>query len=159
MAKNTAWFRIKDPHRIFAYNPVPNAISIPVMSDQLACTILDECCENGAEIWDQEGTLTVPGMFSWLETGVTVDGRHEPGVQGLIDHEWSMYLHHQHRISNASNLGWLRNTLYSITQQIMRQDLGHWFLYVATRPDHNPILISYPYYAKYVFEKDSRTAF
>ena len=49
--------------------------------------------------------------------------------------------------------------MYSITQQIMRQDLGHWLLYVATRPDYHPILISYPYYAKYVFEKDSGTAF
>ena len=105
MAENTTWFRIKDPRGIFAYDPAPDAICIPVISDQLARTILDECCENGTELWDQEGTLTVREMFSWLETGVTVDGHHEPGVKELIDDEWSMYLHHQHRISDASNLG------------------------------------------------------
>lgn len=159
MAENTAWFRIKDPRGIFAYNPAPDAISIPVISDQLACTILDEYCKNGAELWDQEGTLTVFGMFSWLETEVTVDGHHKLGVKELIDDEWSMYLHHQHRISDASNLGWLQNIMYSITQQIMRQDLGQWLLYVATCLNHHPILISYLYYAKYVFKKDSGTAF
>ncbi|MCJ1464250.1 hypothetical protein MMC07_002863 [Pseudocyphellaria aurata] len=46
-----------------------------------------------------------------------------------------------------------------ITQQVMRQDLGHWLAYVAARPDHSPTLISFPYYAKYVFEKDAGSAF
>ena len=129
-----------------------------LLEDQ-ACNILNECCEGGADRWDKEGTLTIPGMFSWLETGVTVDGHYERGVKHLIDHEWSMYLHHQRLINNESNLGWLRNMLYGVTQQVMHQDLGHWLAYVAEHPDHNPTLVSSPYYAKYVFEKDAGSAF
>ena len=49
--------------------------------------------------------------------------------------------------------------LYSVTQQVIRQDLGHWLAYVAARPDHCPTLISFLYYAKYVFEEDTGTAF
>lgn len=53
----------------------------------------------------------------------------------------------------------MRNMFFGVTQQIMRMDLGHWSIYVAARADHNPRLVSYPYYAKYVFEKDTGTAF
>ena len=75
-------------------------------------------------------------MFLWLETGITIDGDHESGVKNLIDDEFAMYLYHQYRIGGQSNLGWLRNMLYGVTQQIIRQDLGHWLAYVAARPDH-----------------------
>lgn len=153
------WFRVKDPRGIYAYDADLDALSTPILNDNQAAVILDECCEGCASLYDIEGTLTISGMFSWLETGVTVDGHHEPRVKDLIDHEWLMYLHHQRRINDKSNLGWLRNMLYSVTQQVMRQDLGHWLAYVAARLHHCPTLISFPYYAKYVFEEDSGTGF
>lgn len=47
---------------------------------------------------------------------------------------------------------------YGLTQQIIRQDVGNWMLYVALRPDRNLKLVSYPYHAKYTRKGDS-TAF
>lgn len=32
--------------------------------------------------------------------------------------------------------------LFSVTQQVVSQDLRHWMIYVAARPEHNPQLIS-----------------
>ena len=83
---------------------------------------------------DEEGTLTIPGMFSWLEEGVVVDSRYEPGIKHLIDSEWPIYFHHQRPINAVSNDGWLRNMLYGVIQQVVRQDLGHWLAYVAACP-------------------------
>lgn len=39
--------------------------------------------------------------------------------------------------------------VYSLTQQLVRQELGYYLLYVALRLDHNPRLVSYLYYTKY----------
>lgn len=44
---------------------------------------------------------------------------------------------------------------YGVTQQVMRQDLAHWMLYVAARSDGRHELVSYPYYVKFVQESDS----
>lgn len=81
------------------------------------------------------------------------------GVKQMIDDEFDLYLWHQCPVNGRSNNGWLRNMFFNLTQQIIRQDLGHWLLYVAARPDHRPQLISFSYYAKFVFEKDNSTGF
>ena len=47
---------------------------------------------------------------------------------------------------------------HSLTQSIIRQDLAYWMLYACLRPDRNPRLLSYPYYAKYAIPGD-RTYF
>lgn len=108
--------------------------------------------------WETTGNLIVYDMFSWLFDGVTIDGKLERGIKDLIDEEFNMYLHHQREVNGESNRGWLRIMYFGLTQQIIRQDLGIWMLYVALRPDRNPNLILYPYYAKYAREGDS-TAF
>ena len=56
-----------------------------------------------------------------------------------------------------SNKGWLRTMFYSLTQQIVRQDLGYWIVYAALRPDRNHRLVAYPYYAKYALPGDKTT--
>ena len=94
-------------------------------------------------------------MFSWLWEGVTVQGVYEPGVGGLIDDEFDMYLHHQTEKNGMPNRGWLRTMFYSLTQQVIRQDPVYWALYACLRPDGNVRLISYPYYAKYATDGDS----
>lgn len=38
---------------------------------------------------------------------------------------------------------------YSLTQQIVRQDLGYWSLCASLRTDGNPRMASYPYYTKH----------
>ena len=51
--------------------------------------------------------------------------------------------------------GWLRTMYHSLTQQIIRQDLTYWLIYVCLRLDRNHHLVSYPYYAKYAVPGDS----
>lgn len=48
--------------------------------------------------------------------------------------------------------------MYSLVQQVMRQDPFYYRHYVLLRPDHDWRLISYPYYTKYTVPGDS-TAF
>ena len=66
-----------------------------------------------------------------------------------------MYKHHQRELNDRPNFGWLRPMLYSLSQQLVRQDLGYYLLYVALRPDRNPRLVSYPYYTKFAQKGDS----
>lgn len=60
--------------------------------------------------WIQDGTLTVPGLFTWLWEGASDgEGAQESGVGRLIDEEFAMYNHHLRMINGKSNKGWLRN--------------------------------------------------
>ena len=70
-----------------------------------------------------------------------------------------MYRHHLRNVNGKPNRGWLRNMVFGFTQQLVRQDLPYWILYVALRPDRNHRLVSFPYYCKYVGEDDHNTAF
>ena len=45
--------------------------------------------------------------------------------------------------------------LYSLSQQLVRQNLGYYLLYIALRPDYNSRLVSYSYYAKFAEKSDS----
>lgn len=150
----------EDAGGIWAYqDDKPPKNSIPTISDMEAGSILDRLCPGSSELWHSDGMLTIPDVFSWLENGIWIDDIYEPGVKQMVDEEFDLYLWHQRPVNGRSNNGWLRNMFFSITQQIIRQDLAHWLLYVATRPGHHPQLISYPYYAKFVFEKDNSTGF
>ncbi|MCJ1270703.1 hypothetical protein MMC22_010600 [Lobaria immixta] len=103
------------------------------------------------------GSVIVPGLFAWWWTS-TVDGYPERSIGEVIELEFETYRHHQRNIDNKSLRGWLRNMLYSLGQQVMRQDPLYYRLYVLLRPDHQWRLVSYPYYAKYDISGDS-TAF
>lgn len=61
-------------------------------------------------------------------------------------------------IDGKANLGWLRNIVHSLTQQIIRGYIGYWLAYVALRPDTTPRLVSYPYYTK-LAQAGDKTAF
>jgi hypothetical protein len=50
--------------------------------------------------------------------------------------------------SSKARTGWSRSMYYSLTQQIIRQDLGYYCINAALRPDNAWRLISYPYYTK-----------
>lgn len=142
---------------IYAFRPCKELLTVLVLSEERAAQIFEECSGdvNSWSTWKEEGTLTLENMFTWLEHGETADDAiFEPGIQDLIEDEFNMYLHHQRRINNNSNNGWLRTMFHDLTQQVVCQDLGHWMLYVAARPDHNYCLILYPYYAKYAQNYD-----
>ena len=98
------------------------------------------------DAWLADGTIVVPGMFSWLLT-------HE--LWPVMREEIEMYHWHIREIGGRSNLGWLRNCLYSTLQQIVRQDLRYYATYVGLRPDKRYTLMSYPYYMKSAKRDDS----
>lgn len=66
----------------------------------------------------------------------------------LVDEELSMWEHHQGKLNAHGNRGWLRVMFYRLTQQLIRQEVDYWRLYVALRPDRAHTLVSYPYFAK-----------
>ncbi len=83
------------------------------------------------------------------------DGEHETGIDDMLIEEFDMYLHHQRERNEQFNKRWLRTMFYSLSQQIVRQDIEYWALYACLRPDRIIRLISYSYYAKYVTSDDS----
>ena len=131
-----------------------------MVSDELIRAILKETTgmDNAGGLWERDGNLVVY-VFGWLFEDLTVDGEHEEGITSLIDEEFEMYRHHLHLVNVRSNFGWLQTMVFGLTQQLVRQDLGYWMLYVALQPDRNHRLVSFPYYCKYVGHNDHNTAF
>ena len=103
------------------------------------------------DAWDEfcrNGSVNISGIFSYL--------LENDQYSQWINLEFAMYEHHSHSKGNSGKrLGWLRNMWYSLIQQIVRQDPVYYALVVASRPDRNWRLISYPYYTKYTFDGEN----
>ena len=159
------WFRLggrprqpEDVRGVFAFDQTRTEF-VPLLSAQRARAIVDEIGGDGTwEHWTREGTLILPDMFAWLWDGVTWDGVTEEGIGAFIQAEFDLYLHHQTARNGKDNFGWLRTMVHSLSQQIIRQDIAYWQLYVCLRPDRNHRLVSFPYYTKYAVASDE-TAF
>jgi len=106
--------------------------------------VLSSISEGISDAWIQDGTINVD-LFSWWFRGP---------IGEIVLAEFDMYRHHLREINGKSNYGWLRNMLYSIGQQLMRQDPLYYMLYASLRPDKQWRLVTYPYYAKYAVEGD-----
>ncbi len=91
------------------------------------------------QTWDQDGTVIIPNIFHYLN---------QPDLMGIIDIDFDMYRHHYRPVPGRPKMGFLRNMIYGLTQQLVRQDPVWYALMVAARPDHNPNLVSYPYIAR-----------
>jgi hypothetical protein len=90
--------------------------------------------------WEQNGYF-VPrqGANWWAEV---------PGLQKLVAEEMAMYRHHNRQEDTST---WaLNDCIYSVTQQLMRQDVSSYALHVGVRPDKCWRLCSYPSHAKCV---------
>ena len=156
------WFRLRqrpsipdDELGLYAVRPRYSTLLQPLGLEK-AKAIVEEAVGGGAwSRWEDEGNLIVNDLFSWLWDGVTTDAQHESGIGEMIDEEFDMYLHHQRDRNGKPNYGWLRVMFYSLTQQLIRQDIMYWMLYACLRPDRNVRLISYPYYTKYAIEGDN----
>ncbi|KAK4904790.1 hypothetical protein LTR49_025821 [Elasticomyces elasticus] len=70
----------------------------------------------------------------------------------LFQDEWDMYAFRYRAKAGTSNHGWMRNILFSVSQQLVRTDLLFYFLHVLLHPDHPLRWISYPYETKYAHE-------
>jgi hypothetical protein len=89
--------------------------------------------------WAQTGNLLVRGALDYLDY---------PEIRAHIDSEFAMYRHHERTDPDLPRQGWMRHMYHSLIQQLTRQDPVWYALTVATRPDHQWRLISYPYLAK-----------
>ncbi len=156
-----SWFRLSsrpqvedDLHGVYAKRTVRKSIASRPSAKQ-AEAIVNEIGGPGAWAeWETNGNLLIQDMFVWLWAGVDSEGEHEAGIGDMILEEFDMYLYHQRERNGQSNKGWLRTMFYSLSQQIIRQDIEYWALYACLRPDLNTRFVSYPYYAKYVLPGD-----
>ncbi|MCJ1412158.1 hypothetical protein MMC19_006250 [Ptychographa xylographoides] len=163
MAPETSlWWRLNsrppledDSLGIYAFHPRKITLLAP-LTMPIRQLIVAEIAGPGAwGTWGDTGNIIAGGIFKWLWDGETFGGVHEPGIGNLMDEEFDMYLHHQRERNGQPNKGWLRTMFYSLTQQIIRQDLTYWAIYACLRPDRNVRLVSYPYYTKYAQSGDA----
>lgn len=105
---------------------------------------LDQACISAmlAE-WDERGNINLKKLFAWW-WDLKIDGSPETCIANMLDLEFELYRHHLRNPKDHN--GWLRNMIYSLVQQVMRQDPFYYRHYVLLRPDHEWRLISYPYY-------------
>jgi hypothetical protein len=97
--------------------------------------------------WERDGSVIIRGLFDWL----LKDGK----LLGLVHEEFDLYDYHLREAGGRPNYGWLRIIYHSTIQQIVRQSPHYYAAYVLLREDHNPRLISYPYYTKYAKAGDN----
>ncbi|KAI9853271.1 MAG: hypothetical protein M1824_001468 [Vezdaea acicularis] len=131
---NAEWFTGMPPAKMYKFIPLP----APAF-DFNSAIIFD--CFAGDGMWSRwidQGTINIPKFFSYL-----VDS---PTIFSKVEQEFDMYQHHYSAPENTR--GWLRIMYYSLTQQVIRQDPAYYAVTVASRPDKNWRLISYPYYTK-----------
>lgn len=154
---HATWFRLTsrpevpdDYHGVYSQRQIRMNIEPRPTTDQKKMIVSEIAGPGAWDEWHETGNLIAPKMFSWLWDGVDCADGHEEGIGQEIQEEFDMYLHHQAERTGQSNKGWLRTMFFSLTQQIIRQDVGYWLLYACLRPDGNIRLVSYPYYAKYV---------
>lgn len=146
------WFKRKDrpPAHSDSFGPYQfaPANSLRIMGITIPlCRRLITTLSGDSHIWERwqdEGTVTLD-LFSYLWSGIATSAGSEMGIGGMIDEEFRMYRYHQRLIDGKPNFGWQRSMIHSLTQQVIRADIGYWMSYVALRPDGNPWLVSYPY--------------
>lgn len=145
----------EDDHGVFAHRPRKDTLMKGLATNHGAVIIEEIAGKDAYGSWADTGNLIVKGMFSWLWDGIHLENQFVEGVGDLISEEFDMYRHHQAEQNVVPNKGWLRTMFHSLTQQIIRQDLAYWMIYVCLRPDRNHRLVAYPYYAKYAVGGDS----
>lgn len=100
--------------------------------------------KGGHGAWVRDGSVVIRNMFEWVFQDDDLEPGQQPLSQLLTD-EFNMYKHRLRERGNMDNYGWLRNQLYGVFQQEIRQSPAYCACYVALREDHCHRLISYPY--------------
>lgn len=129
------------PYRFFPRGDMLGRNCIRTLSSTTACKEVAEALgiSNLYKDWVKRGTINTTKIFGWWK---------DKAIAGAVSEEFDMYLWHLREINGRSNLGWQREQLFSVTQQLMRQDVGYWLAYALLREDRLLWLISYPYYCK-----------
>ena len=96
------------------------------------------------EVWQQEGSVVL-NVFGWQQ---------DFSISAIINKEMRMYHYYQCLINRRLNYSQLRIIVYSLYQQLIRQDPQYYCLYYALKPNSQWQLISYSYYIKFVVKGD-----
>ncbi len=99
--------------------------------------------------------LLIQDMFVWLWAKIDSKKEHEMSIDNMILKKFDMCLYHQHERNDQLNKSWLKTMFYSLSQQIIKQDIEYWTLYACLCLNLNTQLVFYLYYVKYVLLNDS----
>lgn len=106
--------------------------------------------ENVVAGWNEVKAATLEGMFSWWWEdkfdGIT--------IATVIEQESAMYRHHTRQKGGTADTS-IPIMLYSLVQQLVRQDPSCYRLAVTLRPDHAWRLVAYPYFVQGMLPEDS----
>ena len=98
--------------------------------------------------WKDNGAIELPNVFDWILNGET---------WVLIREELNMYLWHQKDDLDMTDHGWLRTSMYTMLQQLVRQDIASYLLTVALRPDHATDLLAFPCFMRAASKDNSES--
>lgn len=121
-------------------------LSIPLLAINTMRFLPHQLKGKQHDAWRADRTMVVPGIFDWIL---------KSDLWPVMKEELEMYRWHIRKIGGRGNLGWLRNCLYSTLQQLVRQDLPYYAIYIWLRLDKRYTLMSYPYYMKFAKMDDS----
>jgi hypothetical protein len=107
-------------------------------------------CSDMSSEFQKSGTVNLP-VFTWIAE--------DEEINQIIDEEFNMYRYHLREKNGRPNYGWCRVQVYSLIQQLIRQDPVYWMLYCLLRPDHHWRLVTYPYYTKYAVLADGKSTY
>ncbi|KAJ5986731.1 hypothetical protein N7451_011096 [Penicillium sp. IBT 35674x] len=158
MVRSSFRFDLQEPH------PTPRIANFQDHGFSLEdiCTriygVHDETYRELAANFEADGNVILPRLFGWLEDDISkIDGvqllSEELGfpvksILQLIQVEFDLYDYHYTPAISRPRMGWNRSMFQSVTQQLIRQDVCYYAVYVGVRPDHAWRLISFPYYTK-----------
>ncbi len=87
--------------------------------------------------WEMNKNLLIQNMFVWLWAEIDSKKEYKTSIDNMILKKFNMYFYHQREWYNQSNKSWLRTMFYLLSQQIIKQDIEYWALYICLRLNLN----------------------
>ncbi len=146
--KSRSWIE-SDDHDVYAKCFIKSSF-LKSSEFDWAKAIINEIAESSTwDNWVETENLIVKNVFSWLWNEMMIEEFYEFKIENLIEEEFDLYLYHQCERNEQSNKDWLQTMYFFLTQQIIRQNLQYWALYICLQSHWKIHLVFYLYYAKY----------
>ncbi len=100
----------------------------------------------------EDGSVVIDDVFSWWY--IVQDKEEETrqwSIADIVKKEFALYEHHTRTCDYADRDGVLVPMMYSLGQQLMRQDPMYYLAHCFLRPDHEWRLIAYPEPAQHIY--------
>ncbi len=120
--KSRSWIE-SDDHDVYAKRSIKSSL-LRLSEFNQAKTIINEIVESLTwNNWVEIENLIMKDVFSWLWNEMMIEKFYEFKIKNLIKEEFNLYLHHQCEQNEQLNKDWLRTMYFSLTQQIIHQNL------------------------------------